>query len=432
MEANDGAQQVAFLLDKGEVAYIGSPPAVEPWRGLVAALCAAPLAERVQVYDQALAAMDGDATAIRAAVDAELLQRIARKQDRQQLRHPGPGWLDYAQIIEALPLVAWYVKGLIPVAAFVIFFGDPATLKSLFLQALVLFVALGREFLRKWPGLESPVKAFECKRAPVLFLDQDSGMERIRRRFRALHLGNAIGDGEHPELFSISFPQVFNILEAEHVAWLKDAILNSGAGLVVIDNLSAILGGLDENNPEVTPALANVKAIINDTGATVIMVHHRSKITGSRAQTLNSSRGHSSIAAAADYVYLVDRNPRKRDDEKNNIRISAMKCRDFEVPTFEARFEAEQEADGVTLKTARFWGLGEPEAALSAEEQARLCIARELDGERNQSAVVNLVIDVAGIQRGSTLKAIKKMVAAGELIESNGPNNSKLYRLPEE
>ncbi|OQA11502.1 MAG: hypothetical protein BWY63_03927 [Chloroflexi bacterium ADurb.Bin360] len=126
----------------------------------------------------------------------------------------------------------------------------------------------------------------------------------------------------------------------------------------------------------------------------------------------------------------VDLAVQLRREDGDEVSCFAVKTRDLPVKPFGAKFTFEHDPDG-ELRTARFFGTGAPSGTLPAIEEAQLCIKLELHGSVNQSRIVEMVKDAAGIGRNTTLKAIRAMVEAGELIESESANQ-KFYALAED
>ena len=65
--------------------------------------------------------------------------------------------------------------------------------------------------------------------------------------------------------------------------------------------------------------------------------------------------------------------------------------------------------------------MGRPETeTLGKQQQAELCILKELTNGMNQSQLVDLVRQEAGVGRNTTIAAIKRLVDSGKLYARVG------------
>jgi RecA-family ATPase len=73
----------------------------------------------------------------------------------------------------------------------------------------------------------------------------------------------------------------------------------------VIDNLGTASGGADENSAQMIGVMAGLRQIAEEGELAVLVIHHKSKGDGVRAD--DSLRGHSSIESAVDLALVVER-----------------------------------------------------------------------------------------------------------------------------
>jgi hypothetical protein len=90
------------------------------------------------------------------------------------------------------------------------------------------------------------------------------------------------------------------------------------AGLVILDSLSDFLGDLDENsNPDMSKVAGKLRAILNESGATIMAQHHVSK--ASAGKSYQTSRGASSLFDSVDVDIQVMRDgPQLTMEQKKN------------------------------------------------------------------------------------------------------------------
>lgn len=198
----------------------------------------------------------------------------------------------------------WLIKGVLPRTADpVVLFGASGAGKSFVALDLCAAVARGTD----WRG-------HRVKRGRVLYVAAEGGAG-IGKRQQAFCDHHGIERSDLDIDVIIAAP---NLLEQEDVEELVKSLSAFGPyDLVVIDTLAQVTPGANENAGEdMGPVLANIKAIQNATGATVVVVHHAGK------DLSRGSRGWSGIKAAAEAQLEV-----VRDEEtgQRHIRIEKMK-----------------------------------------------------------------------------------------------------------
>jgi len=179
------------------------------------------------------------------------------------------------------------VKGLLGVGEMSVWIGEPKCGKSFLVTHLGLAVATGQEWCGK-----------KVKQGPVVYIVAE-GAGGFAKRIDA-HRQHHGGIDEAP-FFAI--PTGVNLLDADAdivplIYWVKE----HGAQLVVIDTLSRTMAGGNENGPEDMGAyIANCDRIREETGAHVLIVHHKPKGKN------NTPRGHSSLFGAVDALVLIEK-----------------------------------------------------------------------------------------------------------------------------
>jgi hypothetical protein len=178
-----------------------------------------------------------------------------------------------------------------------VWYGPPHCGKTFLMMHLAYGIAQGRRMFQR-----------RVRQAPTLYvaLEGQGGMHNRVRAMRSRH-GDAGGFHYIAEPLALlestgkTGPARFNAIDVEA---LTDAITECGARLVVIDTLSHLLGGSEENDSTTMSAIvAVVQQIVRATGAHVALVHHSPK-----AGTDGGPRGHSALGGAADVLIAINGN----------------------------------------------------------------------------------------------------------------------------
>lgn len=178
----------------------------------------------------------------------------------------------------------YLVKGLISPAELSLWVGPPKCGKSFLLLYIAYMLSLGRGVFGR-----------RVKRCPVLYVAAE-GEGGIANRIRALR--DRFGDA--PDFHFIAQPADL-LHQVGHLEDLKLAATSIAAGLIVLDTLSRLMAGGDENAPgDMGLFVKNVSELRHETEAHVAIVHHGTK--GSNGST---PRGHSSLTGADDALIEV-------------------------------------------------------------------------------------------------------------------------------
>lgn len=196
----------------------------------------------------------------------------------------------------------WLWPGRIPLAKLTLFAGDPGLGKSFVTLDIAARVTCGT----KWPD-----GAAACKPGSVIVLSaEDDAADTIRPRLEAagadlskVHVLQAVRRAKPSGETSL---EQFS-LETDLLA-LQDAIVSlSDARLIVIDPVSAYLGGIDSHvNANVRSLLAPLSEMAATTRVAVVTVTHLNKNSSS---ALYRASGSVAFVAAARAVWLFAKNP---------------------------------------------------------------------------------------------------------------------------
>jgi len=327
--------------------------------------------------------------------------------------------------LQPRPPLEYLVSNLVPLPSLSIFYGPPASLKSMVLMDMAISVATGTPFLPNQAG----EGGFSTTQAPVLWYDYDNGKRRCAERFgamakkRGLSLDRPLSD---IPFYYVSVPShALNLNDAESVAHLSRIVESKGIKLLVIDNLGAASGGVDENSTQMVPVMGNLRRTAEQFGLACIVIHHARKQGSIDGRAANALRGSSAIEAALDFLFRVDRKGTAKE-----VTIVTDKARGYENPPIGAHFDITNRPEDNELETARFYGTSAVDnRSTPAIEQAILAVVQEQPSIK-QGDLTQKVKDKLGIGGKYIPDIAKKMAEDGLLAAEKGPHNATMYSLP--
>lgn len=192
--------------------------------------------------------------------------------------------------LDALPPLAWRVRGVLPAVGLAGQYGPSASGKSFLAFDMAAAIADGR----RW---------FDCRveAAPVVYaaLEGEAGF-KLRAQAWEAHQGRKL-----PERLKLVL-QPFKLTEPQDVKDLA-AVVPSGA-VVFLDTLNRAAPTADENSSrDMGEILEAAKRLQSLTGGLVVLIHHTGK------DTTKGLRGHSSLFAALDAAIEVSRDGDRRE-----------------------------------------------------------------------------------------------------------------------
>jgi len=112
-------------------------------------------------------------------------------------------------------------------------------------------------------------------RAKVLYIDGEMPLELTKARNRSLSIGQ--GDGitylHHDRIFEL-LEGSLNIALQPHQSAITDIVIGGGFNFLVLDNLSCLASGMDENHAMDHEAVSNWLLELRRRKITVLVVHH--------------------------------------------------------------------------------------------------------------------------------------------------------------
>jgi hypothetical protein len=184
-----------------------------------------------------------------------------------------------------------------------------------------------------------------CTKGKSVLFDAENGQKLTIRRFRAAEVAD----------LAVQPVDAGGLRITSDIAWFKSTIEDHQAKFVVFDSLRVLSSGAKENDGDVMePIITALKQLARDTGAAVLLIHHRGK------SELSDYRGTSTILDQTDLMFRLERV--KSDPEgRTRRKITTLKC----------RIDEEPEPRWVQITTDRARGLVTVDAAEPFEEHSR-------------------------------------------------------------
>jgi len=318
------------------------------------------------------------------------------------------------QIPEEVPSPQYTVEGLIRKASVVCVYGAPGSLKSMLLMHLAVLGGSGHPWFGRSLDFEEG----------ALWLDLDQGKWRCIERMRALL--NGANEKQAKVTISSMPPNWFDLRDDGNVDMLVDLVHKTRAGLVILDNLSQASGGADENSAEMVSVMAGLRRVSEETGATMITIHHatKSQAGGDKRRIGDRLRGHSSIEASLDLALLID-----REEGSDTISIIQTKTRDEYFPKMvvEWRFELKDEGG---LDKAWFSLIGEgADVGAYSPGDVETFIVNFIRNKPNvgKTELIKAIQDETNLSRSSARAAVNRCVNRN-LIEEVDEGNKTGYK----
>lgn len=208
--------------------------------------------------------------------------QVPEQPQAPQTPQPSLEWFDD---IEPALTDSYLIKGVLGCGAMSVVYGPSNSGKTFFALDLAYHLAIGAQ----WRGRR-------VKAAAVLYLAAEGG-QGVRNRIAALRATHGVCDVPLA-LRRAGLDLLHKEADLQHVFDLAKEVQAKAPGaplLIVIDTLSRIMAGGDENSAaDMTALIRNIDAIREATGAHIMLVHHTGK------DTARGARGHSSLRAATD------------------------------------------------------------------------------------------------------------------------------------
>lgn len=308
--------------------------------------------------------------------------------------------LDMAEICTLEP-VNWLVKGIAPSESFIGLYGLPGSTKSFVALDLALSIATGRD----WLGSHTTAQG------RVVYVNGE-GQRGIRKRVRGWVQENGSTDQFHLIAQAVAMPDPAQCDEL--IAVLSE--LPTTPALIVLDTLARTFGGGDENaQKDMNAYVAAIDRLKEETGASVLVVHHSGK------DDSRGARGSSAFTGAVDTlihctregdkVRLANRAPFGKQKDAEEFADIALR----KVVVRLAGMEGEDDPTTLIMMPD-----DEPEAERPKPEGARGPLqAAILDVLRRAGRPMGITALAGALQanRGSVSKALGSLTESGAIVE---------------
>jgi AAA domain len=226
------------------------------------------------------------------------------------------------------------IKGLIPSQGFGVLYGRSQSFKSFLALDMAYHVALGR----KWAGRRVT--------QGVAFYVAAEGMAGMSKRVEGFRKAHGNWPGNVPFALVPAAPNLGS--PKGDLQLLIDSIESTGKtpSLLVLDTLSQMLCGAEENGTGMTAFIRNAQALSNHFGCFVLAIHHVG-LGDDKSQRL---RGHSSLHAAVDTQILCEQLP---DGYSSALTVQKVKdgASDLSMTAYLRRLVLGADEDGEEVST---------------------------------------------------------------------------------
>lgn len=311
-------------------------------------------------------------------------------------------WLTAADALAPQPPIDWIITDLFSAGSVSLVAGDPGCGKTYALLNAAACVATGQDWL-----------GHGVKQSPVIIVDEESGERRMGRRLTEA-LNGAVANPDPNNLpFSYACLSLFDPRKTDHLAALEARISDTGAQLVIIDTLAAIMLGADENSvKDVQPFFSALRSLADATSSAVVIIHHTNKLGG--------YRGSSAMNGAVDLLLMVS-----RDKGSQLMTFRSEKARDVEAFEFTAQTSRDP-------SSGRFWmTLSETPAAHTHFNKAQAYVIRFLQQNDNQASITDIMANADTCPPNSARGAVYNLADRGvvERINPGAAGTPAIYRL---
>jgi putative DNA primase/helicase len=281
--------------------------------------------------------------------------------------------------------VSWLCEELIPRSEIILLAGEPGAYKTWLALRLAKAVAQGEAFLGR-----------KCDRAEVLCLDRENPRAIVCERRAILAADTAENIRYWDRLAPESPPLIGDIRLFE--------IARERRPLIIFDSLVRFHSADENSATEMAPVMAELRKLA-DAGATVLLLHHKSKAEGSRY------RGSSDILAGADVAYTLS-----KDETSGLLTIRTSKSRHREL-SVTIRPDLDQSGDFILTDSP----------AVASERDAAERLARVIAEHPGSSQ--DKVIELSGLPRHRTAALLKNNPEKLWRSE-DGPRRTRRYYPP--
>ncbi len=299
-------------------------------------------------------------------------------------------------LTKEFPDPVWAIPGIVP-AGLTVIAGRPKIGKSWLTMQIALAVATGGAALGE-----------RIERGRVLYLALEDSERRLQKRMAAQGWPTDARDAVKFILYS-DFRDQIEFLNSGGGSRLAKHVEQEGYRLLVIDTLSKAIKGDQNDNAEMTAAIAPIHATVNALDIAGIVVHHHAKPKGTDPNPVDDLMGSSAIAGVADTIIGL-----YKEQGKAGAKL-AVTGRDVEEHTLQLKWDIEffcwqNEGDA-------------NEITITEQRQKILDMLATVDW-----AQVGAIAKAADMNKGHAHTRLQDLVIAG-LVERKSNKGEVYYRL---
>jgi hypothetical protein len=335
------------------------------------------------------------------------------------------GWqaFDLADVVnETIPPIEWTVKYFLPRPSVIVIFGRPKHKKTMVALDMCHHIAGGLSWMTSAPGATDGI---EVTPARVVWLDLENGSMVLKRRMKAFAKALDV-QVERGQFQAYSMPAPWpDLSKAENVVSMIERIkLLGDIGVLVIDHLGQVFGGIDENSPLASQVMGAIRQISEACNIAIILIHHAKKGNGKDTGLIEDQlRGSGAILAGVDAAFLVERDL----VDKNQVTIKPVAVRGPDAPNISANFSFEQN-DNLDLTSARFWRIAYRSIAARAHDAIIQALTE--NEKLNHTALRAAAKEVdPSLSDANIREAILTLEGTKEIIYASAAKGAKIYEL---
>lgn len=235
------------------------------------------------------------------------------------------GWqaFDLADVIlEDIPPIEWIVRYFVSKPSVNVFYGRAKHKKTLVVLDMCLHIASGMNWMTSDLNGRDGI---EVKAARILWVDLENGQRLMKRRMKAFAHALDV-DIPRGQFMAFSLPDPWlDLSKSENIPAMIERIKALGdIGVLVVDHLAQVFGGIDENSPLASQIMGAIRIISEACNVGIILIHHAKKGQDKAGGMIEDSlRGSGAILAGVDAAFLVE----KDQIDKNQVTIKPVAVR---------------------------------------------------------------------------------------------------------
>lgn len=299
--------------------------------------------------------------------------------------------------------VSYLVDGIIPEDSLCLLYGQPGSLKTMVVMDLVMTIITGKGWL-SGPG----INPYCTRQSRVIWIDMDNGKKRLNSRFKAIGRGHKLPKSTSGLIY-ISFPEpTLKANDPSIIDRLAQDASSFKSKIIVIDNLLSVSGDIDENSPKMRGVMLGLRALVEKSHCSLIVIHHTPK---DKEATIY--RGHSSIGQYSDLMIHINRS-------NNTVTMKSTKDRDYPVPLINAKWKCQ--VTDRTLIWGKFEGI---KTSFSPTEKAIMAYVKAHPG-CNQMVIVKSMANKLNISESKIRRILLNLIERNSVKEVK-KGRRKLY-----